>query len=119
MVEKELLTESRFLKAEFSKHGINPMILTVSVEPHAEEIRSASELCAGADLTILFCFDAHLYPSNKELLDTVVRKSRKTAAIFLRDFYDAEFVPETVPCVTDFGWRACQISASIRKLFAK
>ena len=48
-----------------------PMIHIVSIEPAAAEIQQAVNLAKNSDLTILFCFDAHLYPSNKKLLDSI------------------------------------------------
>ncbi len=33
----------------------------------------------------------------------------------LRDPYDAAYIKAGVACLTDFGWRACQIKAAIEK----
>jgi hypothetical protein len=34
----------------------------------------------------------------------------------LRDPYDADFIKEGVACLTDFGWRTCQIRAAIERM---
>ena len=71
MIEKEVLAEKEFVRQEFKKFGLNPAIQIVSIEPTDEEIQQAVNLAQNSDLTILFCFDAHLYPSNKKLLDAL------------------------------------------------
>ena len=63
--------------------------------------------------TILFLFDAHLYPSNKSLLDAVQNAAKKLVVVLLRDPYDLEYLKEGTAGVTAFGWRACQIRAAI------
>ncbi len=71
MIEKEVLHEQEFVRNEFKKFGLNPEIQIVSIEPADEEIQQAVNLAKNSDLTILFCFDAHLYPANKKLLDSI------------------------------------------------
>jgi hypothetical protein len=110
------LPEKEFIRTEFKKFGINPEIQIVSIEPAAAEIQQAVNLAKNSDLTILFCFDAHLYPSNKKLLDSVQDSAKELVVDLLRDPYDAASIKEGVACLTDFGWRACQIKAAIGKI---
>ncbi|MGB8991048.1 MAG: beta-N-acetylhexosaminidase [Desulfobaccales bacterium] len=116
MIEKEVLQEEEFVREEFRKFGINPEIHLVSIEPAEEEIQQAVNLSKNSDLTILFCFDAHLYPSNKNLLDAIQDAAQELVVDLLRDPYDADYIKEGVACLTDFGWRACQIKAAIEKM---
>ncbi len=116
MIEKEVLDEQEFVRKEFQKFGINPDIQMVSIEPAAAEIQQAVKLAKDSDLTILFCFDAHLYPSNKRLLDAIQDAAKELVVDLLRDPYDAEYIKEGVACLTDFGWRACQIKAAIERI---
>jgi beta-N-acetylhexosaminidase len=116
MVEKEVLYEPEFVRNEFKKFGINPDIHIVSIEPAAEEIHQAVNLAKNSDLTILFCFDAHLYPSNKKLLEAIQDSAPELVVDLLRDPYDAAFIKAGVANLTDFGWRACQIKAAIEKI---
>ncbi|MGA9754269.1 MAG: hypothetical protein WBV23_03920, partial [Desulfobaccales bacterium] len=78
--------------------------------------QQAVNLAQNSDLTIFFCFDAHLYPSNKKLLDSIQDSAKELVVDLLRDPYDADFIEADVACLTDFGWRACQIKAAIAKL---
>ena len=71
MIEKEVLPEQEFVRQEFEKFGLHPEIQIVSIEPADAEIQRAVRLAQNSDLTILFCFDAHLYPSNKRLLEAL------------------------------------------------
>jgi len=116
MIEKEVLPEKEFVRNEFKKFGLDPAIQMVSIEPAAEEIQQAVHLAKNSDLTILFCFDAHLYPSNNKLLEALQDAARELVVDLLRDPYDADYIKEGVACLTDFGWRACQLKAAIEKI---
>ena len=69
-------------------------------------------------MTLLFLFDAHLYPSNRRLLDRLQETGRPLAVALLRDPYDAEFLRPDVLGVTAFGFRLCQLDAIIARLLA-
>ncbi len=116
MIEKEVLHEPEFVRKEFAKFGLDPAIQIVSIEPADEEIHRAVHLSQNSDLTILFCFDAHLYPSNKKLLDALRDSAQALVVELLRDPYDADYIQAGVACLTAFGWRACQIKAAIAKI---
>ena len=116
MIEKEVLPEKEFVRKEFKKFGLNPEIQIVSIEPAAAEIQQAVNLAKNSDLTILFCFDAHLYPANKKLLEALQDAAKELVVDLLRDPYDADYLKAGVACLTDFGWRACQIKAAIEKI---
>jgi beta-N-acetylhexosaminidase len=116
MIEKEVLREQEFVRNEFKKFGLNPDIHLVSIEPADAEIQEAVNLAKKSDLTILFCYDAHLYPANKKLLDSIQAAAKELVVDLLRDPYDAAFLQEGVAGLTDFGWRACQIKAAIEKM---
>jgi beta-N-acetylhexosaminidase len=116
MVEKEVLQEQEFVRKEFEKRGLDPEIRIVSIEPAAEEIHRAVRLAQNSDLTIFFCFDAHLYRSNKRLLEALRDSAQELVVDLLRDPYDAAYIQEGVACLTAFGWRACQIRAAIEKI---
>ncbi len=116
MIEREVLNEKEFVRKEFQKFGLNPEIQIVSIEPKAKEIQQAVNLAKDSDLTILFCFDAHLYPANKRLLEALQDAAKELVVDLLRDPYDAAYLKEGVACLTDFGWRACQLKAAIAKI---
>jgi beta-N-acetylhexosaminidase len=116
MIEKEVLSEKDFIRREFNKFGHNPEIHLVSIEPTDEEIQRAVNLSQISDLTMLFCYDAHLYPSNKKLLDALQDTAKMLVVDLLRDPYDEEFLKEGVAGLTDFGWRTCQVKAAIEKI---
>jgi beta-N-acetylhexosaminidase len=116
MIEKAVLPEQEFVRNEFRKFGLNPAILIVAIEPAAAEIQQAVNLAKNSDLTILFCFDAHLYPANQKLLDAIQAAAKELVVDLLRDPYDAAAIQAGVAGLTDFGWRACQIKAAIEKM---
>jgi beta-N-acetylhexosaminidase len=116
MIEKEVLPEKEFVRQEFQKFGISPTIQIISIEPAEAEIQQAAHLAKNSDLTILFCFDAHLYPANKRLLDALQAAAQALVVDLLRDPDDAAYIKAGVACLTDFGWRACQIKAAIERI---
>ncbi len=116
MIEQEVLPEKEFVRREFKKFGLNPKIQIVAIEPSAAEIQQAVDLSKNSDLTIFFCYDAHLYPADKELLEALQDAAKDLVVDLLRDPYDAAYIKAGVACLTDFGWRACQIRAAIEKI---
>ena len=116
MIEKEVLDEQEFVRREFQKFGLTPEMQIISIEPAEDEIQQAAHLAKRSELTILFCFDAHLYPANKRLLDALQDAAPALVVDLLRDPDDAAYIKEGVACLTDFGWRACQIKAAIEKI---
>ena len=119
MIEREVLPEPDFLRHEFKKFGFNPEIHLVSIDPADAEIQPAVALARKSDVTILFCYDAHLYPGDKKLLDAIQAAAQKLVVDLLRDPYDAVFIKAGNACLTDFGWRACQIKAAIEKICSR
>jgi beta-N-acetylhexosaminidase len=116
MIEREVLQEKEFVAREFKKFGLHPEVCIVGLEPTAAEIQEAENLARHSDLTVLFCFDAHLYPSNKRLLDAVQDAAQELVVDLLRDPYDVDYLQAGVAGLTDFGWRAGQIKAAIERM---
>jgi hypothetical protein len=90
----------------------------VGVEPGEAEIARAAPAARGADATILFLYDAHLYPSNRALLDTLQKSARVLGVVLMRDPWDAEYLAPGVVGITAYGWRRCQIDAALTRLLA-
>jgi len=84
----------------------------------ATHLASSAAAAANADQTILFLFDAHIYPSQKQLLETIQGASKRLAVVLLRDVYDAEYVKDNVLCLTNYGFRGLRYpSRSSKTLF--
>ncbi|MBI3625189.1 MAG: beta-N-acetylhexosaminidase [Candidatus Rokubacteria bacterium] len=115
-IEDALLDETRYLKEEFSRYSVSPECLVVGIEPRDAEIESAAGLAARSDVTLLFLFDAHLYPSNRRLLDRLQEAAQALAVILLRNPYDAEFLTPGVLAITAYGFRRCQLGAVFARL---
>jgi beta-N-acetylhexosaminidase len=120
-VEASVQDEAGYLAAAMAPYGITPEVEMVGVEPADDEIARARERASRADATILFLYDAHLYPSNRALLDAlqaVAGAERPLAVVLLRDPYDAEYLAPGVLGVTAYGWRRCQLDAVLTRLLA-
>jgi hypothetical protein len=74
------------------------------------------EVAGGAGATILFLYDAHLYPSNRALLDALQKAAPALGVVLMRDPWDAEYLAPGVVGVTAYGWRRCQLDAALARL---
>ncbi len=123
MIEKDLEQEAQFLAQRFGRWGEDLKnqsdVVVLPIEPPDSEIEKAAALVFNADLVVLFCFDAHLYPSNRNLLSQVQGHARKLVVVLMRDPYDVEFIGGREACVTAFGFRVCQLEAAIEKIFSR
>jgi beta-N-acetylhexosaminidase len=115
-IEAALCDERGYLSRAFGAAGIAPDVTLVGIEPSADEIEAAAGAAAVADATVLFLFDAHLYASNRALLDAVRSRARALAVVLLRDPYDATLLPPDVLGITAFGFRRVQLDAVISRL---
>src|SRR5207245_379485 len=70
-----------------------------------------AERAAVADATVLFLYDAHLFASNRALLEAVEARARGPAVVLLRDPYDAALLRPGVLGITAYGFRKCQFDA--------
>ncbi len=121
MIEQTLMDEAAFLRNLLAAYGVSAMTSIVGIEPTDTEITGASAMAQLADLVILYLFDAHLYPSNRQLLELLLAvadgSERRVAVVLLRDPYDAEWVRDQAACVTSYGLRACELRAATALLF--
>jgi len=90
--------------------------VVVPIEPTPEQIAHAAERAAAADATVLFLYDAHLYASNRALLEAIRARARMLAVVLLRDPYDAALLSPQTFGITAYGWRRCQLDAVIARL---
>ena len=65
---------------------------------------------------MLFLYDAHLYKSNKMLLEAVQAGAKKLGVVLMRDPWDAEFLAPGVAALTAYGWRRSQLDAVMARL---
>ena len=117
-IEAALLDEARYLREALAPYGIAPEVEVVGVEPGEDEIERARARATSADASILFLYDAHLYPTNRALLDALQREARALGVVLMRDPYDAEYLRPGVGGITAYGWRRCQLDAVLARLLA-
>jgi beta-N-acetylhexosaminidase len=115
-IEPEIADERRYLTTAFGAAGVTVEPVVVGVEPSPDEIRLAAERAAASDATVLFLFDAHLYASNRALLEAVEAHARALAVVPMRDPYDAALLGPRTLAITAYGFRKCQLDAVIARL---
>jgi hypothetical protein len=67
---------------------------------------------------VLFLYDAHLYASNRALLEALQAGARRLGVVLMRDPWDAEYLAPRVAALTAYGWRRCQLEAALARLLA-
>lgn len=117
LVEPALLDEKTFLQQRLSGLGVsNTTVHLVGLEASPEDIAAAAALAREQEQTLLFVFDAHLHAGTKALLEHVQAAAKRLTVVLLRDVYDVEFVRDNVQCLTNYGFRVCDIEAVLRKV---
>ena len=119
MIEREQLDEASWLTQTMAEAGLqrcSPFLY--EIDPNASQISAAASAATQSEQTFLFLFDAHIYPSEKQLLEAVQTAAKHLVVVLLRDVYDAEYIKEGTLCLTNYGFRVCDIQAVLRKLFA-
>jgi hypothetical protein len=115
-IEPALLDEARYVREAMLPYGVTPDVEVIDVEPTGAEIARVRARAEAAEAAILFLYDAHLYPSNRELLSALETGARPLAVVLMRDPYDAELLGPGTAGVTAFGWRKCQLDAVLARL---
>jgi beta-N-acetylhexosaminidase len=115
-IEDALCDEAGWVRGAFAPAGVAAEPTLVGIEPSAAEIESAATTAAAAQATVLFLYDAHLYASNRALLDAVQKSARRLAVVLMRDPYDAALLAPGVVGITAYGWRRCQLEAVVARL---
>ena len=117
-IEDAMLDETNFVAHALRPYGVDAEVEVVDVEPGEAEISHAVEAARGAAAVILFLYDAHLYPSNRALLDALQKAGSLLGVILMRDPWDAEYLARGTVAVTAYGWRRCQLDAALARLLA-
>jgi beta-N-acetylhexosaminidase len=115
-IEPEVMDARAFVSHHFAGTRAAPETVLVGIEPTSAELEAAAAHAASADTTLLLLYDAHLYPTNRALLDVVQAKARALAVVLLRDPWDAALLAPGVTGVTAWGWRVCQLEACLARL---
>jgi beta-N-acetylhexosaminidase len=115
-IEPEVADERGWASGAFGAAGITPEVAVVGIEPSPAEIADAAARAAAADVTVLFLFDAHLYASDRALLEALQAGARRLAVVLLRDPYDAALLAPGVRGLTAYGFRKCQLDAVVARL---
>jgi beta-N-acetylhexosaminidase len=119
MIEKELLDEAAFWKNRLEPLGLKAQVVLYGLDPMEAEIQSAVAAAESHEQTLLFIFDAHIHAAQKVLLESLQAKGKPLAVILLRDVYDLAYVQKNSLCVTNYGFRICDLDVITQKLFAK
>lgn len=91
--------------------------IPVPLSPQKSDIRTAVQRAGRADAVVFFCYDAHLDPAVHALWKALRKTSTPRVVVFLRDPYDRDWAAPEETLVTAFGFRQCQIDATLATVF--
>jgi len=117
MVEKEYEDEPSVLHRLVDRYGAKPIIAIYPIEPSEKDTQKIAATVKESKLILFFCFDAHLYPNQQKLLKALQNLGQQLVVALMRDPYDGEFLKGNDVCVTGYGWRHCQIQASLNLIY--
>jgi beta-N-acetylhexosaminidase len=117
-IEPAMWDEAGYVRGALRPHGVDPEVVVVGVEPAEAEVAEAGARAAAADAAILFLYDAHLYPTNRRLLDHLQREAPALGVVLMRDPYDWEYLSPATAGATAYGWRRCQLAAAVARLLS-
>ena len=117
-VEDVMQDEARFVREALAPYGVEPDVEIVAVEPDPSEVTRVVAAARAADATVFFLYDAHLYPSNRALLNAIQDAAPALGVVLMRDPWDAEWLRPGVAGMTAYGWRRCQLEAALARLLA-
>jgi beta-N-acetylhexosaminidase len=117
-VEDVMQDEARFVREALAPYGVEPDVEIVAVEPGPSEITRVAAAARAAAATVFFLYDAHLYPSNRDLLNAIQDAAPALGVVLMRDPWDAEWLRPGVAGMTAYGWRRCQLEAVLARLLA-
>src|SRR5215468_10110104 len=103
-IEDVVQDEASFVAQAHAPYGIEPTVEIVGIEPTEAEIARAAAAARRADATVLFLYDAHLYRSNRALLDALQQAAPALGVVLMRDPWDAEYLAPGVSGITAYGW---------------
>jgi hypothetical protein len=115
-IEPAMCDEAGWVRGVFATAGVAAEPTLVGIEPSPAEIDEAAARAAAAEAAVLFLYDAHLYASNRALLEAVQKAARRLAVVLMRDPYDGALLAPGVVGLTAYGWRRCQLEAVVARL---
>ena len=116
MVESEVCHARTFVKKRIPRR-FHSQVDLVSLDPTPAEIRKTLTRARASAVTVFFCYDAHLQPGNRHLLEALQIQHQPLVLVLMRDPYDMEFARPSTTVVTAFGYRQAQLEACMRKIF--
>ena len=114
MIEPAFADEEKFLRDRWN--GSTPDVRIYGLDVTEEEILSAASAAGKAEVVVFFCYDAHLYPNERSLMNALQQASKRLIIVLMRDPYDREFLGKADTVLSIFGWRACQIEAALERI---
>ncbi len=112
-MEPEMQNDEAFIRQLFESAKGVFSFLTLALDPDMEEQEAILQAAAGAGQTLFFCFDPHLYPASRKLLNALEEKIPNLTVIFLRDPFGADLLAKKTPYFYAFGFRSAQIRAAV------
>lgn len=109
--EPALLEKKSFIECFLEKSGIKVHASFTNIEGDASldwigKISSESPV-------ILFIFDAHLFPAQRQILLEAQKYFKNLAVLPVRNPFDSDYIQENTACIQTYGFRLPQIERAL------
>lgn len=119
LIEPALQKPEVFIQQTLTGAGSEAAVINVPLDPSESDIQTALNTAQSSDQIVLFVYDAHALASNKELLTRVQATGKPLVVVLMRDVYDLSFVAKNTRCLTNYGYRACDIQTILQTMFER
>lgn len=115
-MEPEMQNDTAFIQDLLKSSGVHASVLTMTLDPDEKEQFLILESARKAEEVVYFCFDPHLYPGSRKLLNSLEETTRDLQVVFLRDPFGADLLVHETPHLCVFGFRSVQIRVAVELL---
>ncbi|MBP9865668.1 MAG: hypothetical protein KBC91_04610, partial [Candidatus Omnitrophica bacterium] len=115
-MEPEMEHDGAFIQDLFRTVGVSASVLTMTLDPDEREQLLILESARKAEEVVYFCFDPHLYPGSRKLLNFLEETTRDLQVVFLRDPFGADLLALETSYLCAYGFRSVQILAAVELL---
>ncbi len=117
MIEADFDDEKKFIASRWP--GKAPAIELYGLEVTDAEIEAGVRAATNAKVTVFFCFDAHLHPRQKILMQRLRDVGRRLIIVLMRDPYDRSLFGQRDTGLAIFGFRKCQVEGALSRIFGE
>lgn len=111
--------DAEALAAALSQHRAAVENVTVDIDPSSEDISAAAARARECSAAVVATLDAHVHPSQAELVKAVARECRGTVVLSCAYPADLRYFPTVKTYLACYCWRRACLEAAAAVIFGK